>query len=218
MLGRPLPLPVPLELLAEQVLGLDFLWEPIEELPGEVILAGLKAKERLIVVNQTRKPKFDAHAGLYRFTIGHEFGHWDLYTDHAALDHPSLFAEGDGPVVYRTTPAGQLVQVLKILSEHEEGRELLRAFKSRADDPDEARAVNRYSSAVLMPRDRIRQEANRIDRTNWPSLYRLAERFGVSITALTVRLEQLDLLVIDRASGRLFASKDAATGQRSLFG
>jgi len=27
--------------VAEKVLGLDFLWEPIDELPGEVVLGGL---------------------------------------------------------------------------------------------------------------------------------------------------------------------------------
>ena len=216
-LGKPVPLPIPMELLAEQVLGLDFLWEAIEELPGEVILAGLKAKDRLIVMNEKRKPKFAEHPGLERFTIGHEFGHWDLYTDHTTLDHPSLFTEEDGPVVYRSTPSGNLVAVLKSLWEHEEGREFLRAFAGRSDDPDEARAVNRYSSAILMPKDIIRVEAMKTNRTNWPSLYRLAERFGVSITALTVRLEQLDLLVVERKSGRLFPSKDAATGQRGLF-
>jgi Zn-dependent peptidase ImmA (M78 family) len=216
-LGKALTPPIPLELLAEQVLGLDFLWDAIDELPGEVILAGLKAKDRLVILNENRKAKFAEHAGLERFTVGHEFGHWDLYTDHATLDHPSLFAEDGGPVVYRSTPSGKLVAVLKILRDVEEGRELLQAFAARADDPDEARAVNRYSSAILMPKDLIRSEAARIDRTNWHQLYRLAERFAVSITALTVRLEQLDLLVIDRKSGRLHPSREAATGQRSLF-
>lgn len=216
-LGKPLSPPIPLELLAEQVLGLDFLWEPIEELPGEVILGSLEAKERLIVLNENRKATFAKHPGLERFTTGHEFGHWDLYTDHAALDHPSLFSDAGGPVVYRSTPSGKLVEVLKILREDAEGREFLRAFTSRADDPEEARAVNRYSSAILMPKDLIRADALRIDRTAWPSLYRLAERYVVSITALTVRLEQLDLLVVDRKSARLYPSRDAATGQRSLF-
>ena len=48
-----------------------------------------------------------------------------------------------------------------------------------------------------MPKRLITKEAMKIDRRSWPPLYRLAERFDVTITALTVRLKQLDLLYID---------------------
>jgi len=59
-------------------------------------------------------------------------------------------------------------------------------------------------------------EVEQIQRTRWSELYRLAERFGVTISALTVRLEQLNLLCVtpDR---QLYESKQAATGQTSLW-
>ena len=56
----------------------------------------------------------------------------------------------------------------------------------------------------------------KINRRSWPPLYRLAERFEVSITALTVRLKQLNLLYIDDQK-RLYESREQATGQGSLF-
>lgn len=216
-LGRELAPPIPIELLGEQVLGLDLLWDDIDEMPGEVIFAGLRASEALVVLNERRRAVLEEKSGLHRFTVGHEFGHWDLFTDHAALNHPALF-EGitEGAVKYRSS-GENLVAVLKVLQEDDLGRELLRAFTARADDPDEARAVNRYSSALLMPKDMIVKDASAIDRTRWPDLYRLAERYDVTISALTVRLEQLDLLYVERASGRLYTSKAAAFGQQSLF-
>jgi hypothetical protein len=41
-LGRPLSIPVDIELFGDLVLGLSMLWENIDELPGEEVLAGLR--------------------------------------------------------------------------------------------------------------------------------------------------------------------------------
>ncbi len=214
-LGEPLPVPIPIDLVGEQVLGLDFLWEPIEELPGEVILAGLRAPDRLIVLNERRRGLFAEKPGLERFTKGHEMGHWDLYVDRATLDYPMLFRTGEeARVVYRSSPAGE-VAVLKRLLADPEGRELLRRIQARADGGDEARCVNRYAAALLMPGDRLREAVAR-DRTHWRNLYPLAKQFEVTISAFKVRLEQLDLLHVTR-DGELYACKDDANGQRRMF-
>lgn len=212
LLRRPLSPPIPIDLIAEKVLGLDFLWEPIDELPGEQILGGLIAKKRLIVLNENRKALFTEKPGLERSTKGHEMGHWDLFIDKSSLDHPTLFdVEGGGPFTYRSCPAGE-VAVIKVLYSEVEGRELLRKIHARADEPDEARAVNRYAAALSMPAEMIRPEAMKIDRTRWPNLYRLAEKYEVTISALRVRLEQLGLLYVDK-DGKLYEARDAASGQ-----
>ncbi len=214
-LGRPLSPPIPIDLIAEQVLGLDFLWEPIDELPGEKIFGGLIAKKRLIVINENRKELFAEKPGLERSTKGHEMGHWDLFIDKGSLDHPTLFdVDGDGPFAFRSSPAGD-VAIIKMLDRDREGQELLRKIQSRADEPDEARAVNRYAAALSMPVDLIRAEALKIDRTHWPNLYRLAEKYEVTISALRVRLEQLGLLFVDE-QGKLYEPRDAASGQQML--
>ena len=114
-LKRPLSLPIPIDHVAEKVLGLNFLWEPIEELPGETILGGLIAKERLVILNENRKALFTEKPGLERSTKGHEMGHWDLFIDQSSLDHPTLFGlDGDGPFALRTSPRGD-VAVIKTL-------------------------------------------------------------------------------------------------------
>src|SRR5438105_1676699 len=88
--GVTVMLPVPVEKVVEQVLGLDFEWDEIEEQPGEQILAGLVAAERKIVLNEKHLALFEAKPGLERSTIGHEAGHWDVDIDRARLNHPTF--------------------------------------------------------------------------------------------------------------------------------
>ena len=75
--------------------------------------------------------------------------------------------------------------------------------------------MNRHAAALAMPRRLVREEALKINRTAWPELYRLAEKFQVTITPLTVRLEQLGLLYIDE-QGHLYESRGVAAGQATL--
>jgi hypothetical protein len=216
-LAKPLSLPVDVELFGELVLELSILWDEIEELPGEEVLAGLKPSERLIVMNERRRNEMEAKPGRRRLTQGHEMGHWDLFVDKSKLDHPALFAEVSSEIfAYRSTTTGQ-VQILKTLLACTEGQNLLREIRLRADTPDEARSVNRYAAGILMPRTLIIDEAMKIDRTQWRNLYRLADRFGVTISALRVRLEQLNLLFLDQDTNTLFSSREQAYGQSRLF-
>ena len=198
ILARPLTPPIPIDLLAEQVLGLDFLWEDIDELPGEIVLGALHPQKRLIIMNDKHRTLFDTKPGLERSTKGHEMGHWDLFIDQGALEHPTLFALDDSSAfARRRSPVGE-VTVMKWLLSFTEGQDLLREIRSRADDPAEARAVNRYAAAIVMPKHLLLAEVGRIDRTRWSNLYRIAEQFEVTISALTVRLQQLGLLYVGK--------------------
>lgn len=215
VMGCPLSIPIPIDLVAEKVLGLDFLWDTIEELPGETILGGLNSKERLIVLNEKRRDLFSQKPGLERSTKGHEMGHWDLFVDKGTLDHPALLHLDSGcPFAFRRSPKGD-VAIIKLLSQNPEGWGLFRQLRSRLDEPDEARVVNRYAAALSMPVDLLRAEAMKTDRMKWPNLYRLAEKFDVTISALTVRLEQLGLIFVDEDK-KIYESRSAAMGQTTL--
>jgi hypothetical protein len=217
-LARPLSLPVDIELFGELVLDLSILWEDIDELPGEEVLAGLRAPDRMIVMNERRKAEMDQKPGRRRLTQGHEMGHWDLFVDKSKLDHPTLFeAAAPGLFAYRSSTGGQ-VEIIKTLLACEEGRELLREINARADAPDEQRSVNRYAAAILMPRAIVIDEARKIDRTQWRNLYPLAARFDVTISALCVRLEQFNLLYRDEKTKKLYSCREEAQGQARLFG
>ena len=215
-LAHPFAPPISSDLLAEQVLGLDCLWEDIDELPRETVLGALHPHKRLMIMNEKHRTLFDTKPGLERFTKGHEMGHWDLCIDQGALEHPTLFALDDSsPFTRRRSPVGE-VTVMKWLLSFPEGQDFLRNLKSRADDPDEARAVNRYAAAILMPKNLLRAEVSKIDRTRWSNLYGIAERFKVTISALKVRLQQLGLLYMDK-DGRLHESPTHAEGQLILL-
>ena len=88
--GVTVTLPMPLEEIVEQVLGLDFDWDKIEEQPGEQILGGLDVANRKILINETHSDLFEQKPGLLRSTIGHEAGHWDVDVDRSKLGQPML--------------------------------------------------------------------------------------------------------------------------------
>src|SRR5262249_55177628 len=88
--GTEVSFPVPISNIIEQVLGLDFDWDEIEEQPGEQILGGLVAAKRKIVLNEKHIDLFEAKPGLERSTIGHEAGHWDVDIDRATINHPTF--------------------------------------------------------------------------------------------------------------------------------
>jgi Zn-dependent peptidase ImmA (M78 family) len=78
--------------------------------------------------------------------------------------------------------------------------------------------VNRYAAAISMPRYLLREEALKVDRTQWSNLYDLAKKFDVTISALTVRLSQFNLLHIHKEGEKtmLYESADDAMGQLTL--
>ena len=214
LLGKPVEPPVSLDLIAEQLLDLDILWEKIDELPGEVIYGGLRMDDKLIILNESRKQLFEQKPGLERSTKGHEMGHWDLYGDVDGVAQGRLF-KAEQRFALRNGTSGN-VRVMNALIESEAGRKILEQISRRADDPDEARAVNRYAAALSMPKQLITEAALSVDRRSWPPLYQLAKMFEVNISALTVRLQQLNLLYIDE-DNHLHPSIEQANGQGLLF-
>ncbi len=72
--GSPSLPPIQADLVAESI-GLNFLWEEIEEEPGTAVLAELRPDERLIVLNERRRRALETTVGLYNTTVAHELGH-----------------------------------------------------------------------------------------------------------------------------------------------
>lgn len=58
-----------------------------------------------------------------------------------------------------------------------------------SSEPPEFQA-NRFASYLLMPTDRLRPLLPPLPWSGWAPVYRLAETFGVTVTAMIVRLEQ----------------------------
>jgi hypothetical protein len=218
--GVMVTLPVPIEKIVEQVLGLDFEWDVIEEQPGEQILAGLVAAERKIVLNEKHLALFKEKPGLERSTIGHEAGHWDIDIDRARLNHPTFpgFEVGQHVVKRNAKKADKLIEVLFNRAIHDD--RALRLYKKLTegqDTPEVRSAVDRYQSSLLMPAWLIREAEGRFDFTKWRDLYRLAEEAQVNITNLTARLQRLGLIYLRNGDKKIYRSQDEVTGQGSLF-
>ena len=183
-----LQLPIQSDLVAESV-GLDILWEEIPEEPGTTILAEIRPDQRLIVVNEGRRAALDGTFGLYNTTVAHELGHWWLHVDHDALDHAEL------PGYIRSS-----------------------APPRRADGRDQRdeRNAGEFMGYLLMPRATMLWKCEGLELRSWPAFYRLRDAFGVTTTAMKIRLEQLGLAYIDDHR-RFHRSRQEAEGQGCLF-
>lgn len=218
--GVTVQLPVPIEKIVEQVLGLDFEWDEIEEQPGEQILGGLVAAERMIILNEKHLALFKEKPGLQRSTIGHEAGHWDIDIDRARINHPTLPGfEVQAQVVKRhTRKSDRVIEVLFNRAMHDDrAYEAYKKLTEGQDAPEVRSAVDRYQSALLMPAWLMKEAEDRNDFTSWPALYRLAEEAQVNISNLTVRLQRLRLIYLRDGDKKIYRSKDEFAGQGTLF-
>ena len=219
MTGETVTFPVPIEKVVEQVLGLDFDWDEIEEGPGEQILGGLHVASRKIYLNTKHTKLFEEKPGLERSTIGHEAGHWDIDIDRAHLAHPTLAGIDLGPhVVHRHGRHSDLM--IKVLDRAIMDERYFKVYKSLTagqDAPEVRSAVDRYQSALLMPAWLIREAQGRYDFMAWHDLFRLAGEAQVNITNLVVRLQRLKLIFIPEGSKTIYRSEDDYQGQGRLF-
>jgi hypothetical protein len=218
--GVTAKLPVPAEKIVEQVLGLDFEWDEIEEQPGEQILGGLIAAERKIVLNEKHLALFKEKPGLERSTIGHEAGHWDVDIDRGRLFHPTFPGIEVQPQVVKrhARKADRLIEVLFSRAMHDDrAYRLYKKLTEGQDAPEVRNAVDRYQSALLMPAWLMKEAAKLFDLTTWQGLYGLRDEAQVNITNLTVRLQRLGLIYLRDGDKRIYRSKDEFTGQGTLF-
>jgi hypothetical protein len=216
--GVTVRFPIPAEEIIEQVLGLSFLWDQIEERPGEMILGGLSRKTRTIVLNEKHLDLFEQKPGLLRSTQVHEGGHADLEGG-LGEQGPSLFGDDQDRIVHRHSTKGnqQLEVLLDLALRNEKAHRPWRNLTAGQDTPEQKSAVDRYQSAFLMPKWLLDEAAQRYDLTQWRDLYALADEAQVNISNLSTRLLRLGMIFIPKGSKTIYRSEDEFTGQRTLF-
>jgi hypothetical protein len=189
--------------MIDDTFDLRLLWAPFEEEAILQPLAGLQPAERRIVINEQRRAWFDEHPGALNFTLAHELGHWDLHVDHAALGHPLLDGMERAGVTLCRSSLGVVEVLLTGLLERgvpiDEAYTTVHSMTRGTDDFFMARQANRYAGALLMPWHLIDRATTGRDLLAWPTIYRLAEEFLVTTTAMKIRLESL---------GRIFVAPD----------
>lgn len=208
--------PVPLDMIIELLFELSISWEEIDDNEVMPVLGGLRPEKREIVLNEKHLALFKEKPGLERSTKAHELGHWDLFIDKSSVSCPPLpgFDKGDF-FIKRTTQKGAVQIVRDAWVDLDSYKTVRNALRS-VDSPSVATAVNRYASVISMPHFLLSSAAKDFDLTHWPSLYRLAELFDVTISALTVRLQQLRMIFIAEGK-KIYSSKEEYYGQGSLF-
>ena len=77
------------------------------------------------------------------------------------------------------------------------------------------RQAEMFSAALLMPRDLVRAALPSASWHGWGPVYRLADAFVVSVTAMKIRLEKLGWMHIDE--GTPVSGPQPAPGQAALF-
>jgi hypothetical protein len=217
--GKAVNFPIPIEKIVEQVLSLTFDWDVIEEQPGEQILGGLVVEERKILLNVKHLSLFEAKPGLERSTIGHEAGHWDIDIDRTTLNHPSFPGlPAQSSIIHRHTKNSEWsVKILNLAFGDERYYRVYEKLTEGQDSPEVRSAVDRYQSALLMPKWLVIEAEGHYDFTKWSDLYNLAQQAQVNISNLTVRLQRLNLIFIPENSKDIFRSRDQYIGQGTLF-
>lgn len=201
--------PVPVEKIADLLLELNLSWVSIRDTDDEPIMAFIDASKRTIRLNERRQAThFDRHSGLYEYTLGHEVGHYDLH----------VMRDGTGQMELDVTLASQFETPDEVDTGQgwrPTGQYLCRTRVKSKKTPREHQA-DVYSSYLLMPERLLQPTIEGVNLLNWQNLYRLRERFSVSISALTNRLNSLGLVYV-APNRTLHRSEDEANGQMRMF-
>lgn len=172
----------------------DLAWE-YDMLADPSTLAALFPRGRLVRLNELHVARFTAKPGLERFTKGHEIGHWVLHADPGMRGHPDLG--------------------LGVAQEEVNDRVEPVFCRDGSKDATETQA-DMYAASLLMPIDLLLPVLRDSPPVEWRAVYGAADVFGVTVSAMRVRLEGLGLMYVDDG-GDIYRSREECSGQRSLF-
>ncbi len=169
-------LPVPIELIIEQSYKLEVLRQVLPEPDETVILGALVPKDRRIFLNMTHEDLFEDYIGPEGFTLAHELAHWIYDADPPEqLAFDFSFQNEDVLCYWRDTPG---------LSEDLRIREI---------------NANKLAAHILLPEGLIREAyANGELR----DIKAAAETWQVSLTTLSIRLQDMGIIADSPASNR----------------
>lgn len=153
-----------------------------DETAGVLIVKG---EQRHILVNKEH-PK-----NRKRFTIAHELGHLVLHDDEANGD-----ASGQRMFIDRQIRVYQRVGEASSAVYQEEGS---------LTTVQQEREANSFASCLLMPAPHVTTAALERDLFDEISVASLARNFGVSEQAMSIRLQQLQVLTVAALQGEAVA-------------
>ena len=157
--------PVDLAQIAEH-LKVQIHQEPLEDHVSGVLM--VKGEDRHILVNANH------HLHRQRFTVGHEIGHLVLH-------------DGGGDQLFVDTQ-------LRVYQRVGEPSSPAYSDASSGTTPQMEREANMFAASLLMPSTLVRYAAHGRDLWDEQGVAALSSAFGVSEQAMSIRLQQLDVL------------------------
>jgi hypothetical protein len=215
-IGAPIKLPVPVDEITTYHLALRLGFADMHEtlrIPmlrdQPDILGAIWIDSETVLIDRSLDPKQNpAMAGRYRFSVAHEIGHWRLHRSYVAKDanQASLFYSSPEPtVICRSSQAKEPIEwqadffssclLMPRQWVHEEWQECLgRTLPLLLSDlRPNGRVMMRAQTMIC---EQGRSEAEAVDDAVFEEVaIPIARRFGVSASAMRIRLEKLGLLL-----------------------
>ena len=180
---------IDIDALIEFEYGLEIEWDNLDHLaPGEAVLAAIVPQRKLIYMNETQKALFEEKMGTMNFSKAHELGHWILHVTENQEYEQLTFDESE--IFY---------------------------CRSSSRAPREIQA-DMFAAAILMPKEIVCGAINELKgkgAITFPDLYKLRDDFEVSISALTKRIKELNLLYFE--GKKIYQNEAEAQGQLTLL-
>ncbi len=187
--------------LVADFLDLGVVWEAIPPDEQGAIAARILPRERTIEINEAI---LEMPPGFQESTLAHEIGHWVLHINHD---------EADGIV-------RQLELNLGVDPSSEpfvcRGDREIAGKRSRLDSIEWQ--AQYFASCLLMPKPVLLELSTGKDLTQWPQLYKMRDRLGVSISNLVNRLQDLGWISIRRGTRTIALGTETDDRQIGLLG
>jgi Zn-dependent peptidase ImmA (M78 family) len=173
------------------------------------ILGAIWVDTETILIDRTLDPKKNpSMSGRYRYSLGHEIGHWRLHRSYVSKDgnQTSLFeAPSDPNVICRSSQAKEPIEwqaeffssclLMPRRRVHKEWMEYLGRTRPLllSDLQPNGRVMMRAQTIIY---EQGRSETGAVDDALFEEVAKpIARRFGVSAPAMRIRLEKLGLLL-----------------------
>lgn len=174
-------LPVDASIIAE-FLDLDLVWDQIADDEQGTIVARILPLEKLIEINEDLP---QLRGGFGESTIAHEIGHWVLHIDTEKIDSYS-----------RLKQKGVDVKVKPFLCRNGDS---LAKIEWQAQY---------FAGCLLMPQHILTELKQGKDLSKWQHLYQMAEQLGVTISNLTIRLQDLGWISLNADTRKIQLTKN----------
>jgi hypothetical protein len=214
--GAPIKLPVPVAEITTYHLALRLGFADLHQTFGVPMLRGqpdilgaIWIDTETILIDRSLDPiENPSMTGRYRYSLGHEIGHWRLHRSYVSKDAnqtPLFDAPSEPTVICRSSQAKEPIEwqaefyssclVMPRRRVHDEWKECLgRTRPLLLSDLRPNRPVMMRAQTSIYEQDR--NETAAVDDTLFENVAKpIARRFGVSPVAMRIRLERMVLLL-----------------------